>query len=94
MKLGGTSVGPTESIDGVARIVAAAVEEQAGGADAGGGIAEAVLGAAWGQAQGLPRLERRGDCEGCAGGRRQGRHKACPCGNGERIAMAVRATVQ
>ena len=28
----------TESIDGVARIVAAAVEKQAGGADAGGGL--------------------------------------------------------
>ena len=46
MKFGGTSVGPTESIDGVARIVAAAVEKQAGGADAEGGIAEAVAGAA------------------------------------------------
>ena len=32
----------TESIDGIARIVAAAVERQAGGADAGGGIAVAV----------------------------------------------------
>ncbi|MDE0311119.1 MAG: hypothetical protein OXI52_02560 [Caldilineaceae bacterium] len=38
MKFGGTSVGPTESIDGVARIVAAAVEKQAGGADAGVGL--------------------------------------------------------
>ncbi len=45
MKFGGTSVGPTESNDGVARIVATAVEKQAGGTDAGGGIAEAALAA-------------------------------------------------
>jgi len=46
MKFGGTPVGPTESIDGVARIVATAVEKQAGGADAGGGIAETAWAAA------------------------------------------------
>jgi len=57
MKIGGPSVGPTGSIDGVARIVAAAVEKQAGGADAEGGIAEATWAAARGQAQGLPLQE-------------------------------------
>ena len=90
MKFGGTSVGPTESIDGVARIVATADEKQAGGADAGGGIAETGWAAARGQAQGLTLQVRCGGLRWLCRGRREGRHKACPYGSGEGIAEAVR----
>ena len=56
MKLGGTLVGTTESNDSTAKTVVAAVERQAGGPDAEGGIAEAARG----QAQGRHVREQRG----------------------------------